>query len=217
MKGGLYSLATIASLAPFVGAFGTLLGILSAFQGGSGEKHALMAAIVRRVSESLWPMAFGLLVGLVSLWFYLYLSGRLGAIDLEMENASLDLLNQLSRLPSRFTVGTASDRRMFGEVSLDSVTRNELERRYLLLASMALVLAWFAQASRYFFVDSLSLGSAVAVACFYLPIVFGLSCLPMYLVWVKLLDRRPGGLMALGSLFCLCWSLSELVLRQHIP
>ncbi len=218
LKGGLYSLATIASLAPWVGIFGTILGIVNSFQGVTGEKTAIMAAFAKRLSESLWPMAFGLLVGLVSLWFYLYLSTKLRTIDLEMENASLDLLNQLSRSPSRFTIRDAIDSRLFGEVSFDEAARDErFQRRCIFLAGAALVLAFFAQASRYVLVDSLSLGSAVRMACFYLPIVFGLSCLPMYLVWVKLLGRRPGGLTALGSVLCLCWSLSELVLGRHIP
>ncbi len=218
MKGGLYSLATIASLAPWVGIFGTILGIVNSFQGISGERISAMAAIRRGISESLWPTAFGLLVGLVSLWFYEYLTGRLRTIDLEMENASLDLLNQLSRLPSRFTIRDAADSRLFGEVSFDEVARDErFQSRCIFLAGAALVLAFFAQASRYVLVDSISLGSAVRVACFYLPIVFGLSCLPMYLVWVKLLGRRPGGLTALGSLFCLCWSVAELVFGVHLP
>jgi MotA/TolQ/ExbB proton channel family len=219
MKGELYSLATIASLAPWVGIFGTILGIVNSFGGGvTGEKTAIMAAFAKRLSESLWPTAFGLLVGLVSLWFYLYLSSKLRTIDLEMENASLELLNLLSRFPSPFRIEHATDRRLFGEMSFDDVARDErFQRRCLFLAGAALVLAWFAQTSRYVLVDSISLGSAVRVACFYLPIVFGLSCLPMYLVWVKLLGRRPGGLIALGSVFCLCWTVAELVLGRHLP
>jgi hypothetical protein len=218
MRAGVSGLTTIASIAPWVGLFGTVLGIVNSFQGIVGEKTSLMAAFAKRLSESLWPAAFGLLVGLVSLWFYLYLSGRLRTFDLEMENASLDLLNQLSRFPSRFTIGDVADNRLFGEVPLDEVARDEkFQLRCMFLAGTALVLAWFAQASRYFLVESLSMGSAVGVACFYLPIVFGLSCLPMYLVWVKLLGRRPGGLIALGSVFCLCWSVAELVLGRHIP
>jgi hypothetical protein len=105
--------------------FGTILGIVNSFQGVEGDRTSVMAAIVERLSESLWPTAFGLLVGLVSLWFYLYLAGRLRAFDREMENASLDLLNQLSRFPGRFTTESAinrmSDDRMFGEKSLEEL------------------------------------------------------------------------------------------------
>jgi hypothetical protein len=78
-----------------------------------------------------------LAVGVVSLWFYLYLTGRLRSIDLEMENASLELLNQLSRLPSRFTVGATSDAPVFGEVSLDEVAQDDkFQCRCMLLAGL---------------------------------------------------------------------------------
>ncbi len=56
-----------------------------------------MAAVAKELSESLWPMGLGLLVGLVSLWSFRYLTGRLATFDLEMDNASLELLNTLSR------------------------------------------------------------------------------------------------------------------------
>jgi len=177
-----------------------------------------MAAISGALSESLWPTAFGLLVGLISLWCYRYLTGRLSTIDLEMENASLDLLNQLSRFRGRFAARPAGDSRMFGETSLDEPRRDDkFERRCMLLASTALVLAWLAQAWRYLAVDFVSLPSALLAACIYLAIVFVISCLPMYLVWSKVLRRRPGGLVAMGSVLCLSWSVAELVLRRHLP
>jgi biopolymer transport protein ExbB/TolQ len=104
MRAGVYGLATIAWLAPWIGMFGTILGIVNSFPGIAGQRRSVIAHIFERLSESLWPTAFGLAVGLVSLWFYLYLTGRLRSIDLEMENASLELLNQLSRIPSRRTM-----------------------------------------------------------------------------------------------------------------
>jgi hypothetical protein len=177
-----------------------------------------MAAISGALSESLWPTAFGLLVGLISLWCYRHLTGRLSTIDLEMESASLDLLNQLSRFRGRFAARPTGDGRMFGETSLDEARRDDkFERRSMFLAGTALALAWLAQFSSYAAVDSVSLASAVLAACIYLPIVFAVSCLPMYLVWSKVLRRRPGGLVAMGAILCLCWSVAELVLGRHLP
>lgn len=216
---GLYSLATIASIAPWVGMFGTILSIVHSFSRGiSGDRTSNMAAIAGALSESLWPTGLGLLVGLVSLWCYRYLTGRLSTIDLEMENASLDLLNQLSRFRGRFAIGPSRDGPMFGEKTLDEVSRDEkFERRCMIVAGTALVLAWLAQFSRYATADFVSLSSAVIAASIYLPIVFAISCLPVYLVWVKLLNRRPGGLVAMGAILCLFWSAAELVLRRHLP
>jgi hypothetical protein len=204
-----YGLATIASLAPWVGLFGTVLGIFNSFGGIDGEKTALMAAFAERLSRSLWPTAFGLAVGLISLWFYRYLSGRLHAFDLEMENASLDLLNQLSRLPVHFTaINRAAVGPMFGERSSDELRRDEkFQRRCLFLAGPALLVAWLAQV----------LLSGELVPWVHLPLMFVVSCLAAYPVWIKFLRRRPGGLLALSSVFCLCWSVAELVLGRHLP
>src|SRR5579862_581639 len=138
MKAGLYSLATIACLAPWVGIFGNGLGIINSFQGIDGEKTALMAAFANRLSQSFWPTAFGLAIGLMSLFFYRYLTARLEAFDLEMENASLDLLNHLSRIPGPFTFALATGQ-MFGEEPADKLRRDDKSlRRCRYLAAVAL-------------------------------------------------------------------------------
>ncbi len=208
MRAGAYSLATIACLAPWVGLFGTVLGIFNSFQGFEGEKTALMAAFAERLSRSLWPTALGLLVGLMSLWFYGCLSGRLDTIDLEMENASVDLLNQLSRLPARFALAPTIDGPMFGEQPLDELKRDDkFERRCRYIAAPALLAAWLAQVVR----------SGDLVPWVHLPLMFVVSSLASYPVWAKFLCRRPGGLVALASIICLCWSVAELVLGRHLP
>jgi biopolymer transport protein ExbB/TolQ len=58
-----------------------------------------MAAIFEGLSQALVPTAFGVLVALVALWSYRYLAPEVEAFNLEMENESLQLINQLSRLP----------------------------------------------------------------------------------------------------------------------
>jgi hypothetical protein len=166
----------------------------------------------------MWFTAFGLFVGLVSLWFYRYLTDRLRTFDLEMENASLELLNQLSHFPGRFAIAPGTDSRMFGEEPLDQVRRDEkFQRRCMFLAGTALVAAWFAQASCYFLFDAVPWFPAALAPWIHLPIIFAISYIPAYPVWVKLLRRRPGGLVALASIFCLCWSAAELVLGRHLP
>jgi hypothetical protein len=221
MKQGLYGLATIAVLAPWVGLFGTILGIVNSFRGISGARWTFMAAVCEGLSESMWPTAFGLLVGIVALWCYRYLETRLQTLDHEMETASLELLNQLSRFSGRFAVtpaiSSASDGLMFGEKSLAELNRDERSwRNCMLLTTAAVALAWLVQLLRYF-QYSLSLYSSVQTVCLCIPCMFGISCLLMYPVWTRLLRRRSGGLAALGSTFCLCWSLAELVLGVSLP
>jgi biopolymer transport protein ExbB/TolQ len=95
MKRGLNTLASIATIAPFVGVLGWVLGVLNSFPGFVGEKSALLAMENERLSESLMPIALGLLVGLLAYFVHKYLLSRLADFDLEMENAALQLLNQL--------------------------------------------------------------------------------------------------------------------------
>ena len=97
LKHGLNTLATITCIAPFAGMFGTLCGItFDTFRGFDGEKSAGMAAIAEGLSRACLPAALGLLVGLQSLWCYRYFRAKLSAFDHEMEDASLQLVNQLS-------------------------------------------------------------------------------------------------------------------------
>jgi biopolymer transport protein ExbB len=62
MKRSLCGLANIASTAPFVGLFGTVIGILNAFKGCGMARAACMAATAGAISEALVTTALGLLV-----------------------------------------------------------------------------------------------------------------------------------------------------------
>ena len=162
------------------------------------------------------------MVGITALWCYRYLDGRLQTLDREIENASLELLNHLSRFrggfPAERPVRQISDGRMFGEKPLAELSRDEKFRRHcMFLTGAVLVTAWFAQVLRYFGHDSLHLYSSVQAALAHVPLMFVVSCLAVYPVWTRILHRRSGGLMALGSLFCCCWSLVELVFGVSLP
>jgi biopolymer transport protein ExbB len=71
----LSALASIGSTAPFVGLFGTVLGVMRAFQGmaGSGLSGEQMAL---GISEALAATAVGLLVAIPAVLFYNFLTGR---------------------------------------------------------------------------------------------------------------------------------------------
>lgn len=96
MKRGLNSLATIASVAPWIGMFGTILGMLGSFKGCGGEKWMCMAATLAGLSDALWPTLLGLAVALTAMWFYRFLLTEVEALGLEMEIAFLDLANDLT-------------------------------------------------------------------------------------------------------------------------
>ncbi len=62
LKRGVSTLATIGSTGPFVGLFGTVLGIINAFKGISTEKSTGLGAVAGGISEALVTTAVGLFV-----------------------------------------------------------------------------------------------------------------------------------------------------------
>src|SRR5205807_828415 len=90
MKRGLSALATIGSTAPFVGLFGTVVGILNAFKGIAANKATGLSAVAGGISEALVTTAFGLLVAVPAVWAYNYFTNKVEAFDDEMEDADKD-------------------------------------------------------------------------------------------------------------------------------
>ena len=95
MKRGLSGLASIASTAPLIGLFGTVIGLLYSFRGCGMARWACYAAIVGGIADALVSTALGLLVAVPAVWYYNYLSNKLEAFDIEMRLASLEVLNYL--------------------------------------------------------------------------------------------------------------------------
>jgi biopolymer transport protein ExbB/biopolymer transport protein TolQ len=93
MKRGLSALATIASTAPFVGLFGTVVGIINAFKGIEAEKATGLSAVAGGIAEALITTAFGLVVAVPAVWAYNYFTNKVEAFDVEMDNSSMELIN----------------------------------------------------------------------------------------------------------------------------
>jgi len=93
LKRGISGLATIGSTGPFVGLFGTVVGIINAFKGISSEKSTGLGAVAGGISEALVTTAVGLFVALPAVWAYNYFSGRVEAFDVEMGNSSSELID----------------------------------------------------------------------------------------------------------------------------
>lgn len=93
LKRGLSSLATIGSTAPFVGLFGTVVGIINAFQGIASQKSTGLGAVAGGISEALVETALGLLVAIPAVWAYNYFNGKVEGFDVEMDNSSSELID----------------------------------------------------------------------------------------------------------------------------
>lgn len=95
MKRGLSGIATIAATAPFVGLFGTVIGILDAFR-NIGLTHATeIKVIAGSISEALLTTAFGLSVAVPAVWCYNLLTNQMDAFGVEMQSCSLELMSYL--------------------------------------------------------------------------------------------------------------------------
>src|SRR5213082_2250280 len=101
LKRGVSSLATIGSTAPFVGLFGTVLGIIHAFQGISAEKTTGLVAVAGGISEALVTTAFGLFVAIPAVWVYNYFTSKIEAFDVEMDNSSSELIDYFIKKSGR--------------------------------------------------------------------------------------------------------------------
>jgi len=93
LKRGLGGLATIGSTAPFVGLFGTVVGILNAFQSISSAKTTGLGAVAGGISEALVTTAIGLFVAIPAVWMFNYFTNRVEAFDVEMDNSSSELID----------------------------------------------------------------------------------------------------------------------------
>ena len=93
LKKGVSALATIGATAPFVGLLGTVVGIITAFQGIAATGSGGLAAVSAGISEALVETALGLLVAIPAVWFYNYLTGRIEYFNVEMDNSSSELVD----------------------------------------------------------------------------------------------------------------------------
>jgi hypothetical protein len=210
------SLATIASLAPWIGLVGTVLGITSSFRGASGgSREDAVAALMGMLGQSLSFTAAGLLIGLASLWCYRYLASNLEKLDLEMETASLGLMNQLVLLSGNvISAAPPTDALMFGARSTDDGQRDQrFFKRSIAFASAALLASWLAETAVGFYRESLPGDDAAVSAVFEALFRLFASYCVAFPLWVKLLHRKRGALFALASAICLSWTLGNLLIR----
>lgn len=101
LKRGVSSLATIGSTAPFVGLFGTVLGIINAFRGIQAQKSTGLAAVAGGIAEALVATAIGLFVAIPAVWMFNYFTTKIEAFDVEMDNSSSELIDYFIKRSQR--------------------------------------------------------------------------------------------------------------------
>ncbi|MGC2400974.1 MAG: MotA/TolQ/ExbB proton channel family protein [Acidobacteriaceae bacterium] len=91
-------LATIGAVAPFVGLFGTVMGIVDAFHGLGTEGAATLRAVAPGVSEALITTAAGLLVAIPAVIAYNQFTASLREFGARLDDFSRELLNSLEEI-----------------------------------------------------------------------------------------------------------------------
>jgi len=90
MKENLGVLATIGATAPFVGLFGTVIGIINAF-GKMATSGGGIASVSAGISEALITTAGGLAVAIPAVWAYNYFQNRIDRFTVEMSNSGSEM------------------------------------------------------------------------------------------------------------------------------
>ena len=97
LEGKLGFLATIGSAAPFIGLFGTVVGIMTSFQAIAGSKSTNLAVVAPGIAEALLATAIGLLAAIPAVIAYNKLSSDAGKIAVRMEGFADEFSAILSR------------------------------------------------------------------------------------------------------------------------
>ncbi len=90
MKENLGALATIGATAPFVGLFGTVMGIVHAFEKMATSGGGI-ASVSAGIAEALITTAFGLFVAIPAVWAYNYFQNRVDRFTVEMSNSGSEM------------------------------------------------------------------------------------------------------------------------------
>jgi biopolymer transport protein TolQ len=94
-------LATIAATSPFVGLFGTVMGVVDAFHGLGTAGAATLRAVAPGISEALITTAAGLFVAVPAVVAYNQFTARIRVFASAVDDFARELLNSLEEIPAR--------------------------------------------------------------------------------------------------------------------
>jgi len=99
LKGSLGFLATIGSTAPFIGLFGTVVGIINAFRNIAATGSGGMSVVSGGIAEALVSTALGIFVAIPAVVAFNHFTGKIETFHVEMNRASSQLVNCLFKIP----------------------------------------------------------------------------------------------------------------------
>jgi len=99
LRQGLGFLATIGSTAPFIGLFGTVVGIINAFRSIAATGSGGMSVVSGGIAEALVSTALGIFVAIPAVVAFNHFTGKIENFHVQMNRASSQLVNRLFKVP----------------------------------------------------------------------------------------------------------------------
>ncbi len=124
MKRRLWAIGTVGAIAPFVGLFGTVVGIIRAFHDIAAAGAGGFSVVAQGVSEALVATAGGILIAVIAVAFYNYFQSRANRATVEVKLVVDEFLEQLTNMKDG---GMSSGMRTTGETSRAEVMKAQQE------------------------------------------------------------------------------------------
>jgi biopolymer transport protein ExbB/biopolymer transport protein TolQ len=99
LKKGLGFMATIGSCAPFIGLFGTVVGIINAFTSIAATGSGGMSVVSGGMAEALVSTALGIFVAIPAVVAFNSFTGKIETFHVQMNRASTQIVNHLFNIP----------------------------------------------------------------------------------------------------------------------
>jgi biopolymer transport protein TolQ len=97
LEGMVPFLATVGSAAPFIGLFGTVVGIIDAFHSIANQGSANLSTVAPGIAEALGTTAIGLVAAVPAVMAYNYFARKIKVLMAEMDSFANDFLNIVKR------------------------------------------------------------------------------------------------------------------------
>lgn len=95
LRRGFVVLASVGSISPFVGLFGTVVGIINAFEGIARTGSGGLGSVSAGIAEALVVTAFGLAVAIPAVLAFNFLTTRVERLDMGLDQSAGELLDHL--------------------------------------------------------------------------------------------------------------------------
>jgi biopolymer transport protein ExbB len=112
LKRGLGGLASISSAAPFIGLFGTVVGIISAFRAMSMSGQGGLGTVSKGIAEALFTTAVGLVVAIPAVMMFNYFSTVLERFVVDMNGVGSELVSFVLREGAAANIASAQQQRV---------------------------------------------------------------------------------------------------------